>query len=399
MSAPTDVTKAVTTMTEGVKKTEGAGSGHYANPCPHRDRRANRSSTSTDSRRSRSPRGYEPRRRYPPQGEYELRARVAELSKGVASIKEHVDEERVKKEEKTRKKWEKELLKEEARRREEEEERQKAEEAARREAKKQKKEEKAKQDTLIRAEMKKDVTLHAAMMMSEIKDDWLHQWKTSLLPAITCGAKEAKGEKKVVFVSDDEDESDYNTEGSETSVTQELSEKTERLCLSEKRKRQEDVKMEDSPRMGLPAKRTPHRQGVKQVVPSTRSTRSKSKAKGLRTQIPAKIRTPVKTPLSKLRKSKKTPQSGRLTPASKALARLKYRDAIIKEIKDCNVEELQRMCREESLHYEGKLDAIFDLAEHRAKQHFRREGDADLEVLRLTDLGEAEAEVSVDTEG
>ncbi|GBG61678.1 hypothetical protein CBR_g23194 [Chara braunii] len=372
--------------------------GHYLNQCPHRDHRPYRPSTSTDSRRSCSPRTFKTRRRSPPHGESELRAKVAELSVGVASIKEHFDEVRAKKEVKARKKWEKEQLKEEARRREEEEEAQRAEQLAKQAANK-KKEEKAKKEALLRAEMKKDVTLHVALMMSEIKDDWLHQWKTSVLPAIAGSVKDIKGKKKVEFVSEEDDESGYNTEESETSVTQELSEKTERLCLSEKRKREEDVRMEDSPPMEQPAKQTPRRQALKPSAANPRVTRSRSKAKGLRSVIPAKARTPVKTPLSKLSKTKKGSPSGRLTPASKVLARLKFRDAIIKEIKECNANELQRMCREEGLHYEGKLDAIFDLAEHRAKQHFGREGDIEGEVVRLTDLGEAEAEVSEETEG
>ncbi|GBG62043.1 hypothetical protein CBR_g28519 [Chara braunii] len=195
--------------------------GHYANQCPQRDRRVSRPSTSTDSRRSRSPR-HDFGRRPPPQGDSELRVRVTELSKGVAMIKEHFDEARARKEEKARRKWEKEQLKEEAKRREEEEERQKAEEAARREAKRKKREEKARKEAITRAEIKKDVTLHAAKMIGEMKDDWLHEWKTSLLPVITRGAKDVKGKKVVEFVSDDDGGSDYNSEESETSVTQEL---------------------------------------------------------------------------------------------------------------------------------------------------------------------------------
>ncbi|GBG83334.1 hypothetical protein CBR_g37047 [Chara braunii] len=293
-------------------------------------------------------------------------------------------------------------MKEESRRREEEEEARKAEEAEKRAAKKKKKEDKAKKEALLRAEMKKDVTLHAALMMGEIKDDWLQQLKTSILPVIagnTKDPKDIKGNKKVEFVSEDDEESDYSTEGSETTVTQELSDKTGRLCLSDKRKREDDVKMEDSPPVKLPAKRTPWRQGLKPSAINPRVTRSKSKAKGLRSVIPAKERTPMKTPLSKMGKQKKTPPTGRLTPPSKALARLRYRDTIIKEIKDCNADELRRMCREEGLHYEGKLDAIFDLAEHQAKQHFGREEDPGIEVVRLADLGDTEASVSEETAG
>ncbi|GBG72282.1 hypothetical protein CBR_g11210 [Chara braunii] len=328
-----------------------------------------------------------------------MRAKVAELSKGIATIKEHFDEARAKKEEKARKKWEKEQLKEEAKRREEEGKRERAEEAARRAAKKKKKDEKAKKEVIARAEMKKEVTLYAVKMIYEIKNDWLHEWKSTLLPGTTGGTKDVKGKKAVEFIFDNDERSDYNSEGNETSVTQELSEKTCRLCLSENRKREEDVKMEDSPPMELPAKRTPGRLGPKPRIPNARLTRSKSMAKGPRTTIPAKIRTPVKIPLSKMNKSKKTPPTGRLTPASKALAKLRFRDAIIKEIKDCNADELQRMCREEGLHYDGKLDAIFCLAEHRAQRHFGRDGVVKEIEVRPIELGTTEAEEPVGTEG
>ncbi|GBG85249.1 hypothetical protein CBR_g39815 [Chara braunii] len=332
-------------------------------------------------------------------GESELRAKVAELSLGIATIKEHFDEVRAKKEEKARKKWEKEKLKEEAKRREEEEEQQRAEEEARRAAKKKKKDEKAKKENVARAEMKKEVTLHAARMICEIKDEWLQQWKATALPETAGEIKDVKGKKVVKVISVEDEGSDYNTEGSETSVTQELSEKTGRLCLSEKRKREEDVKMEDSPPMELPAKRTLGRLGLKPDIPNTRLLRSKSKAKGQRLVIPAKIRTPVKTPLSKMNKSKKTPPTGRLTSASKALARLRFCDAVIKEIKDCNAEELQRMYREEGLHYDGKLDAIFCLSEHRAQRHFGRDGEVKAIDVPPIDLGSTEVEESVGTEG
>ncbi|GBG85718.1 hypothetical protein CBR_g40446 [Chara braunii] len=256
---------------------------------------------------------HEPRRYSPLQKESELRDKIVELSKGVASIKEHFDEVKAKKEEKTCKKWEKEQLKEKARRREEEGELQRAAETARHEAKKKKKEEKAKQDALLRDEMKKyvTVTLHALVMMSEIKDDWLHQWKMSSLPTLTGGVKDAKGKKKVEFISEDEAESDYNTEESETSVAHELSEKTQRLCLSEKRKREDGLKTDDSPPIEQPAKRTPRRPGLKLGVSNTRVTRSKMKEKVIRTLNPTRNRTLVKTSLSKAGKSntKKSPQA------------------------------------------------------------------------------------------
>ncbi|GBG90507.1 hypothetical protein CBR_g50852 [Chara braunii] len=313
--------------------------------CPLRERRqlSSRPSTSSDSRRSRSPRRYELRRKHSPRKESELREKVAELSKGVASIKEHFDAVQAKKDEKARRKMEREKEKEEEKRRLEEEKAMRAQVEARREAKLCKKEKKAKQEATLRAKMKKDVTVHASLLMSEIKDDWINQWKTVVLPALAGGTGDVKGKKKVVYQLAEESDSNYNSSDSETSVTPELSAETRRLCISEKRKRGKEAMPENNPSMELPPKRTPQRVGVKMDKADLRMTRAKSK-RGVRTPIPAKKKTPIKTPLIKMLKSGqiKTPPSERLTPAGRALARLRYRDSIMHELKDCNADELQR---------------------------------------------------------
>ncbi|GBG64046.1 hypothetical protein CBR_g40293 [Chara braunii] len=342
--------------------------GHYANQCPHRDRRysSSRPSTSSDSRRSRSPRKFEAQRNeFSPRKGVELRDQVAELTKGVATIKEHFDLVRAKKEEKARHKLEKERGKEEERLRKEEKEARLAQEEARREAKRLEKEAKAKQEAILKAEMKKDVTMHATMLMSEIKDDWIKQWKTSVLPSLAGDGGDVKGKKQVRYEAKEDSGTGYSSEGSETSVTQEISEKTERL-ITEKRKRVEDTSIADSPPMETPGKRTPRRECGEQ---SRRVTRARTK--GARTPIPAKKRSPIKTPLPKLTKNRKqSPPSGRLTPASKSLTRLRFRDAVMKELKDCNADELQRYCKKEGILYAGKIDVIFDLVEHRAQVQF-----------------------------
>ncbi|GBG82994.1 hypothetical protein CBR_g36523 [Chara braunii] len=367
--------------------------GHYANQCPHRDRRyySSRPSTSTSSGRPRSPRRYEARRApSPTRKDSELREQLVELTHGVAIMREHIDAEKAKKEAKARRKLEREREKEEERRRMEEEEARRAEEEDRREAKLRKKQEKAKKEATTRAEMKKEVTLHAAMLMSEIKDDWIRQWKTSMMPVTVAGNKDEKGKKRVEYGSDAESSSGCSSEGSETSVTQELSEKTRQLCITEKRKREEDVPLEGSPPMELPPKRTPYKGGIKITEPCERVTRSKARRKCVRTPIPAKMKTPVKTLITKTLKSakKKTPPSGRITPANKALLRLRYRDAIIRELKDCAADELQRICKEEGLHYDGKIDAILDIAEYRSRVRFAGE-EREVEVIPVSDSTDA----------
>ncbi|GBG72439.1 hypothetical protein CBR_g12015 [Chara braunii] len=239
-----------------------------------------------------------------------------------------------------RRKLKREKEMEEERRRQEEEDERRMQKELRRAEKKHKKAEKARQEATLRAEMKKDVMLHAAMMMKGIKDDWINKWKSEVLPTLTGGRNDSKGKEKVVYASESDYHSDGSDDGSDTRVTQELSIKTSGLCLTEKRKRAEDVVLENNPPMELPPKRTPQRGAVKSYKANLPMTRARQKR--ARTPTPAKKKTPVKTPLSKMTMSplKKSPPSGRLTPTSRTLARLRYRDAIMCELKDCNADEL-----------------------------------------------------------
>ncbi|GBG84639.1 hypothetical protein CBR_g38921 [Chara braunii] len=121
--------------------------------------------------------------------------------------------------------------------------------------------------------------------------------------------------------------------------------------------------------MELPAKRTPKRGILKPVKLTGRLTRSKSK-KGGGGLTPTSTSKKIATPLSKRRtpSKKKNPS---LTPLSKAsLERLRYRDNVLRELKDLDTTKLQRICREEDIHYDKKFEAIFDIADHRTKRAF-----------------------------
>ncbi|GBG84691.1 hypothetical protein CBR_g39066 [Chara braunii] len=370
--------------------------GYYANQCPHRERRYNtsRPSTSTDSRRSRSPRKFPAIRNYSPLKQDDgLRDQVAALSKGVATIKEHFNMVQAKKDEKAQRKLEREQ-KEEERLQKEEEEAHQSQEVARHEEKKRKKEAKAKQGATLRAELKKEVTMHAAKLMIEVKDDWIQQWKTSVLPELASGGVDTKGKKQVKYEPTASSKTDYSTDGSETSVTQGLSEKTDQLYITEKRKRTEDVSIGDSPPMEAPPKRTPVQGRVK--VDDTCHQVTRARTKSTKTPIQAKRRSSIKTPLSKLLKYRKTSSpSGKLTPASRSLTRLRYRDSVMREFKDCNTDELQRFCKDEGIPYVGKIDAIFDLAEHRAQKEFPCIVPAS-EVIPISESTEPEVDASTE---
>ncbi|GBG75824.1 hypothetical protein CBR_g21069 [Chara braunii] len=311
-----------------------------------------------------------------------VHAQIAELGRNFAVIKEHFDAERAKQE----KKAEKKRMMEEAKKREEEAKQQEAEEKARRERKAMKKREKVHQEAEYKAELKKDLGIQVAVMMNEMQGNLVDNWR-NIVGGSHLARDTDKGKKKVVFESGDEVSAEGSGGESETSVTQEIREKAERLCLSKKRKRGPDPVFEGSPPMEKTPKRTLKQGTLKPTKLSTRMTRSKAR-KTVKTLGSAKRRSPVKTPLSMRRKTStrgKSP-SGILTPSSKgALARLRFMNAAMKELKDFDALELQRICKEEGIHYDKKVDAIFDIVEHRTTLAFDSTTEHELKVIRITE--------------
>ncbi|GBG63636.1 hypothetical protein CBR_g38947 [Chara braunii] len=298
--------------------------GHYANQCPHRNRRpysSARPSTSADSRRSRSPRRYDHWHRTSPSKDAEMRAQVAEMGWNYAIMKEHYDMERKHKEEKARRKQEK----EEAKRLE-------VEEKERQERKAKKKMEKLRKEAEQRAELSKDLRMQMKMDMFQLRDvmreEFVEQIREVMLP---------------------------------------------------KRKREPETHFEGSPPMELPPKRTPKRGVLKLVKLCARLTRSK--AKGAKKPGLAKKGTPVKTPLSGRKAVKTKTPVAKSTTAKGPLVRIRYMNRTMKELKDLDATELKRICKEVGVHYDKKVNAIFDIAEHRARLNFREEQPAEEAIM------------------
>ncbi|GBG64186.1 hypothetical protein CBR_g40886 [Chara braunii] len=248
---------------------------------------------------------------------------------------------------KQEKKDEKKRMMEEARKREEEAKQREAEEKDRSERKAIKIREKACQEAEYKAELKKDLGIQVAIMMNEMQG--------------------GGGE-------------------SETSVTQEIREKAGRLCLSEKRKRGPDPVFEDNPPMEKTPKKTPKRKTLKPIKLSTHKTLSKA-IKTVKTPGSAKRRSPVKIPLSMRRKTptKGKSPSGILTPSSKgALVRLRFMNTASEELKDFDASELQWICKEKGIHYDKKVDAIFDIVEHLTALAFDSTTEHEPDVIRIT---------------
>ncbi|GBG84770.1 hypothetical protein CBR_g39147 [Chara braunii] len=315
-----------------------------------------------------------------------MKSMVAKLGKNVVVIQEHFEAVRAKKEAKAQKK----LEIEEAKRREEEALKFVAEEQARKEKKAEKKKEKVRLEAEWRAEMKKDLDIQAAIRFTEMEDRFISRITQAVAPLGLLRAD--KGKRKVAYQSASTSASSSEDEGSDTSVTQEISEKTERLCISEKRKRGPEPVFEDSPLMEVPPKRTPKRGILKLVKLSARITRSQAKKGGAKT--PNSMRKAADTPAS-LRKTpvRISPQARGLTPGSKgALARLRYRDNILRELKTLDATELQRICRDEGVIYDKKIDAIFDIVVHRTNVAFTAASVNEVEVIPIADSEEVGAD-------
>ncbi|GBG62600.1 hypothetical protein CBR_g31236 [Chara braunii] len=300
-------------------------------------------------------------------------------------MEEHYAAEREKKEAKRKKK----LEKEEALRREEEECVRTEEERVRTEKKALKAKQKKALEAEARAAMQKDMSIQLAIQVGDLENRLVERMYQVVAPALTPSRE--RGKKKVRCASDSDEASSAHSEGSHTSVTQELNEKTERLCISEKRKRgAEPVFEQPSPLMELSAKRTPKRGILKPVKLTGWLTRSKSKKAG-GGLTPKSNKKKIATPISKRRTSPTCAATTALTPTAKgALARLRYRNDVLKELKSLDATELQSICREEGLHYDKKIDAIFDIADHRIERAFGGAAAGNVEVIDVVaseDLG------------
>ncbi|GBG64866.1 hypothetical protein CBR_g48334 [Chara braunii] len=298
-------------------------------------------------------------------------------------MEEHYATEHEKREQKARRK----LEKEEAQRREAEKAARLEEECIAAERKTWKQTQKKMIDEERRAELQKDLQIQLAMHVGDLEDRLVQR----LHQVVAAPTRLIRGKKKVTYQSDVDESSSSQGDGSDTSVTQQLSACAERLAISEKRKRGPEPVFEDpSPPMEQPAKRTPKRGILKPVKLTRRLTRSKSK-KGGGGLTPTSASKKIATPLSK----KRTPAKRRtptLMPHSKAtLERLRYRDNALRELKDLDATELQRICRKEDIHYDKKIEAIFDIADHRTERAFAT-ALARVERIAISDDTKAEQE-------
>ncbi|GBG66761.1 hypothetical protein CBR_g68747 [Chara braunii] len=339
--------------------------GHYANQCPHPRRQSSaRASTSSDSRRdgSVSPRCY-PWHMTPSDL---IHSKVVEIGKSVAAVCQYVENEQQKKAAK------------ECRKMEEAEDRAEADRMEV-ERKKKKKEEKAWKEAERLEDINKKMDIKVAVRVGELRDDVCEDVRQEILKAISefC-VVEARGKQKVVQPA---------RSGSESSgrsiETEELSTRTRNLCITEKRKRGEEPVFEDSPPMELPPKRTP-RATRKPVNFTSRLARSKAKAK-------TKISTPRKTPASISKK--------KISTSIGVVGQLNFEKHVMHELKNLDVLILQYLCRDEGIQYNGKFEAIFDIAAHHTKVAYGTEEEDEMDSPQGTEIEDtAEGDAKTETE-
>ncbi|GBG63307.1 hypothetical protein CBR_g37393 [Chara braunii] len=358
------------------KRTSGNMGVGCRNPPVERQHYESKPSTSSTSYRGRS---YSPKHI---ESSYERRTasadphvakQIRELGASVARVRDYIEQDRVKKATKEQKKKEKEQEK----RRLEDECMARERQEMKKVDKEKKAVERAKQEALkdaeLREEMRKVVNMQVHMQLGQVNEALQEGLQLTAEQAKTLRRK--KGKEEVTYQSEDKETSDEES----CSEEEELSRKTTRLRISEKRKRADEHAFEDNPPMELPPKRIPARGILKPLKLSTKLARSKRRESGAAKGIKlASTRTPSKTKKTLVRmktpsSAKKTPQAGKVdkTPGQNrgldksvsfgSTEKLKRKNAIMLSLRGLDAPTSQGICKKEGIPYTGKIDAIFDI--------------------------------------
>ncbi|GBG66544.1 hypothetical protein CBR_g63126 [Chara braunii] len=199
-----------------------------------------------------------------------------------------------------------------------------AEEARQREIdrKKKKKEEKERKDVALTEEMNKKLDIKMAVRVGELREDVREDMKYEIREAINqLFGVLAKGKQKVGSLTPTRSESIASS-----SETEELSAKTRKLCINEKQKRAKNDTKTISPR-----------------------------------KMPASIR------------------KKKILASIGIVGRLKFEKQVMQELKALDALVLQNTCKEEGIPYNGKFEAIFNIAAHRTRMAYGTDGESEEE--------------------
>ncbi|GBG66448.1 hypothetical protein CBR_g61491 [Chara braunii] len=317
--------------------------GHYRNQCP---RLIGEGSSRTGLIRGRS---LSPNRQHLVQGKWSLsedpvaKQQLEELASSIVSMKELFDKEQEKKIEKARRKQEK----------KEREERDKEERLAAK-RREEKKEEKLRREEADRERFRKEMRMQISMDVGGLGE---HLQRT-IDRAIT----HAKGKGKAAKTH-----SDAESYESESSDVEALSNQAERLVISEKRKRDPEKAVGDSPPMETPAKQSA-KQGALNPVRLTK-------------HLQLSCRRP---PMKRATPPRKTPQRGvwrNKIPASVGpMGKLRFVTENLKALGNMTMDQLKEVCRLEDVQFETrKMETILAIAEKRTLTAYGSEHDEEEE--------------------
>ncbi|GBG86510.1 hypothetical protein CBR_g41503 [Chara braunii] len=279
--------------------------GHYANQCPNRWRTSDaRASTSYDVKRGRSTSS---RRSEGVTSEVtkheseELRLKIEELNKSLASVSEFVLAEKARKAEEER-------VRLEARA---EAERLETERLARIK-KEQRRNEKKQRDEQREAEIDKKLEIQLAIKTGNFFD----RMEQNFGPVLDFVRKTRTSKQPVQVPEDSDDDSNG-------SATEDIRARTKKLTIHEKRKGGAEVVFEGSPPLLTPAKRTPRR---------TDPTKKTARTPGRVTLTKAKLKTKVSPYVEKLKKTLGQPST---------IEKLRFRNQQMEDLRSLGALELQ----------------------------------------------------------
>ncbi|GBG76396.1 hypothetical protein CBR_g22143 [Chara braunii] len=254
-------------------------------------------------------------------------SRLDELGQSVATLPEFVDLEMARRNEKEKKRREK----EEARLREEEERKAEAAKAAKKMEKLRKREE----DQL---ELTKVVEMQLALCIGNICENLQNEIRRVVGDVEKRKAKVVEQLPSTSGSGAGDNDVDVITEG------------TERLEICEKRKRGEETPVGNSPPVTTPAKRANKRTTVWPLQFSDRLQRTRTRISKKGGRALNKAQTAVKPPARDM-----------------AMERMIFLDRTRRELALCNCDQLRVLCREAGVGFAAKVQAIFDIADARAR--------------------------------
>ncbi|GBG82917.1 hypothetical protein CBR_g36444 [Chara braunii] len=212
------------------------------------------------------------------------------------------------------------------------------------------------------AEMDKRLELKLALRT----DDFFEKIEANLGPVIEL-ARQVQGKNK--GISQPASASGSGSDSGD-SATEDIRRQTRNQTIRDKRKRGPEPVFEGNPPMITPTKRTPQTVRGKRV---TTTCRVKPKS-----QLTTKL-----SPYMDKRKG---------SPGS-TIAKLKFRNKVIDEIRGLDAQELQAICKAEGVPYHGKIESIFDIASYRTRVEF-----GEIQTEEASNLVEIEDEVSTTLE-